>query len=74
MAGVAVTLVSNTYGGGSGGDGFQDLTTYTDAAAAVAAVSNGLLVFDAPQDLGASAPDSKSRAVAVSQIKEIRSL
>ena len=74
MAGVSVTLTAQGgQAGGSGGDAFTS-TDYANAAAAVAAVSNGFIVFANPVDPTQSTSLGKSRAVSVSAIREIVSL
>lgn len=74
MAGVAVSLVGPSFSGGGGGDTFTDLITFADAAAAVAGVSNGFIVFLNPLDVGQTTSLGKKRAVSVTAIREITSL
>ena len=70
---VSVTFVGPSYSGGSGSDSFTS-ADYADAAAAVAAESNGFIVFANPIDQGQTTSLGKSRAASIAWIKEIVTL
>lgn len=70
---VAVSLMTYSVGGGSGADTFTS-AGYEDAGAAVAAASNGFIVFANPVDAGETTSLGKSRAVSVAAIRQIVSV
>ena len=66
---VRVTPKMDNYAGGSGSAFFDD-TSFANAAAAIAAVSNGFIVFPSPVDPGGSVA-ADPRAINTARIYSI---